>query len=902
MERTAKLERYRGAKVTILAGSMLARDAVGNSILDKARFFQSLDCDVKVLYQDVAEPPAELKPLFWQVRYDDLQKPCPAARHFHTSAIYIFDYPHYYKLAEAIRMAESGLVFFDYHGVTPPELWGDVPDVTLMEDSIEGGHLVWHADYAITHSNFTRQELAQRFGFPPERTFVLPLAVDPVHFRPGPVPAAIRNRYRLPNGRMLLYVGRMAGNKRVNVLVQGLARLKGDFPDLHLLLVGDKDSPAYAPFVAATQRTAWELGLKDHVIFTGQVPDVDLPDVYRLADVFVTASLHEGFCVPVLEAMASGVPVVASRATALPETVGEAGLLFAPDDPEDLATQVRRLLTEPSLYQHIAARGLERVTGFTREAYYHRWIEILGQASERGVQRRPKSIAPPKLSLRISLVNGSLPPNDAVGNNLIQKARALRKMGHEVKVFVGSEPIRPPDDLRANVVQVHLADLVGREERTRSHFHRSDVYIYDFPVFYDLAESIRHLSRGLVVFDYHGITPPELWDPEGAKLLQRSKAQVRLVHYADWAIVHSNYARDELATSTQFPSDRITMLPYGVPLKLFTSLERDPQLSHRYGLDGQSVLLYVGRMVANKRIDLLIEALAKVKIERPAVKLLLVGDVSDPANEWVVRDAQALADRLGVTRDVIFTGPIAYADLPRYYNLADVFVTASLHECFCIPVVEAMACSVPVIGSHATALPETIGDAGLTFKAGDAGELAMQMLRVLDDGELRWQLSRAGQERAQSFSLERYEQRWADLLAELIAQFGIPEQRQQVQLTMMNMNGPVSFDKLERRARVLDRTYRVWSDKPLIGPLIAWVRRNMTSHLREPYLDPMMDRQEAFNLEVVQALYALANHIEERAADLERRQDALKERLDQLQRDLEGWREELTQTSDSTNI
>jgi glycosyltransferase involved in cell wall biosynthesis len=86
------------------------------------------------------------------------------------------------------------------------------------------------------------------------------------------------------------------------------------------------------------------LGVADGVIFAGQVPDGELTAHYQLADVFVTASIHEGFCIPVLEAMACGTPVVGARATALPETIGPAGLTFRPEDPTDLAEKVLAIL------------------------------------------------------------------------------------------------------------------------------------------------------------------------------------------------------------------------------------------------------------------------------------------------------------------------------------------------------------------------------------------------------------------------------------------------------------------------------------------------------------------------------------------------------------------------------
>src|SRR5207237_859153 len=104
---------------------------------------------------------------------------------------------------------------------------------------------------------------------------------------------------------------------------------------------------------------ARRLGVADRLHFLGQVTGEELAEAYRSADVLVMPSLHEGFCLPVVEAMACGLPVIAARATALPETVGDAGPTFTPDDAADLAGQLRRVLAgaAPSPVPPLPRRG-----------------------------------------------------------------------------------------------------------------------------------------------------------------------------------------------------------------------------------------------------------------------------------------------------------------------------------------------------------------------------------------------------------------------------------------------------------------------------------------------------------------------------------------------------------------
>ncbi|HET9223690.1 MAG TPA: glycosyltransferase, partial [Roseiflexaceae bacterium] len=111
-----------------------------------------------------------------------------------------------------------------------------------------------------------------------------------------------------------------------------------------------RQQAAYARVAAEAEAEAATLGVVDGVIFTGQVPDAELVAHYQCTDLFVTASLHEGFCIPVIEAQACGKPVVGTAATALPETIGAGGLTFQPRDHADLARQILAVLegTPPS--------------------------------------------------------------------------------------------------------------------------------------------------------------------------------------------------------------------------------------------------------------------------------------------------------------------------------------------------------------------------------------------------------------------------------------------------------------------------------------------------------------------------------------------------------------------------
>jgi glycosyltransferase involved in cell wall biosynthesis len=265
-----------------------------------------------------------------------------------------------------------------------------------------------------------------------------------------------------------------------------------------------------------------------------------------------------------------------------------------------------------------------------------------------------------------------------------------------------------------------------------THFWNADLYIFDYPEYYPLLETIRMVPQGTVIFDYHSVTPPHLWRSQHSRAnVERGVEEVRLVAFADYAIAHSEYTRSELLATGLIAPERVSVVPYAVPTDRFHPEARPPAPPELKDGAGP-VLLYVGRMAGNKRVDLLVQMAARVKPRYPRLRLLLVGDDQAPPYKEVVAEARRLIEQHGLQENVIFTGPRRHAELPAYYHACDIYVTGSEHEGFCIPVVEAMACGKPVVAAAATALPWTVGDAGLLFEPGDAGQFAAQVLAILD--------------------------------------------------------------------------------------------------------------------------------------------------------------------------
>ena len=217
---------------------------------------------------------------------------------------------------------------------------------------------VRRARRVIAISESGKQDVHRFFDVPLAHIDVVYPGVDAVY---QPLPpanvAAFRERQDLAD-RFILHVGTLQPRKNIPVLIEAFAQAAP--PDVTLVLVGGKGWLFDEIF---SQVEA--LGLGERVRFTGYAPDADLPLWYNAASALVLPSLYEGFGMPAVEAMACGAPVIAADSSSLPEAVGEAGLLFAPQNVAELADRMTAVLHDPDLAATMREKGLEQARRFT---------------------------------------------------------------------------------------------------------------------------------------------------------------------------------------------------------------------------------------------------------------------------------------------------------------------------------------------------------------------------------------------------------------------------------------------------------------------------------------------------------------------------------------------------------
>jgi glycosyltransferase involved in cell wall biosynthesis len=277
----------------------------------------------------------------------------------------------------AERALEGERILSDYHNITPASFYARwLPDAaaSMVLARNELVDLAPHVELAVADSRFNEQELID-VGY--ARTGTCRLLVDLERYHDPPDARALvrLRRRRDSGGAQWLFVGRVAPNKCQHDVIAAFAVYRRLFdPKARLTLVGGINAPRY---LRALQSLARDLEVAESVEMLDGVGHDELLAHFATADVFVCLSEHEGFCVPLLEAMELGLPVVAHAAAAIPETVGPGGVLLADKDPLEVACSVAELLSDAARRQALVAAGRARAAEFALERTSAQLLEAL---------------------------------------------------------------------------------------------------------------------------------------------------------------------------------------------------------------------------------------------------------------------------------------------------------------------------------------------------------------------------------------------------------------------------------------------------------------------------------------------------------------------------------------------
>lgn len=542
-----------------------------------------------------------------------------------------------------------------------------------------------------------------------------------------------------------LVVGRLETRKGTAILFDILPELLERIPSLHVRFVG-QDNSMNDGFHSRT-RYSYPDYFRQHnpavvnrVTFEGYLPDDVLAARYSGADFLLAPSLYESFGLVYLEAMRSGLPVVTMATGAAPEVfpAGEDDGAYVVElgDKQGLVQAIRTLSTSPELRRRMGQRARQRFLEHYQDSRMGKetasfYQDVVKQHVIEKSRSRPKSGLPQILQIMEALAYGDAVSNIAIGNSAL-----LRRLGYSTRIL-----------------SVHRDARVAGEAESLDRFRLGpDARIIFHYWNYSELERIVRAAPSPRAIHYHNITPPQYFSPSSPVFKSTKRGYEQLARIADMfdlIIGDSTFNLVEYAKFLSQPRPTICVPPV-VDKDKTLGLPHDDKLLRVLRDSAQVNFLFVGRLARNKRQDRVMEVFDYYyrEINRHA-RLFLVGD--DRGSPDFRDEVENLRQGLAARDRIVFAGKVSTEALYSYYRAADVFVSASEHEGFCVPIVEAMVFGIPVIALAAAAIPETIGDGGILVRGWDSPRVAELINAVLKDRGLQKRLADR-----QEVSLARY--------------------------------------------------------------------------------------------------------------------------------------------------
>ena len=340
---------------------------------------------------------------------------------------------------------------------------------------------------------------------------------------------------------------------------------------------------------------------------------------------------------------------------------------------------------------------------------------------------------------------------DAVGDSARQVRELIRSRGHDSELYA----MTIDDDLRSEV-------------RRFSHpkAQQGDVTILHFAIASPMSDALAALPGGRVI-QYHNITPAHFFagfDADIAALVARGRDELTsLVNRVDLALGDSEYNRRELET-LGFTENGV--FPIAIDTSRFTDAPRRPALE-RVLNDGLTNILFVGRIVPNKKLEDHIRLAEHYKRYVDQFHRFIFVGREDACPQYYAMLRALMSEYRMTSERFWFMGQVPDEDLATYYRTASAYVSMSEHEGFCVPLLEAMAADVPVLAYASTAVPETLGGAGVAFSPKDL-EYAAELLGLLVyDGDIRSGVIAGQRRRLADFTGTRFN----NCIDQLVARF-----------------------------------------------------------------------------------------------------------------------------------
>src|SRR5919202_1593023 len=521
--------------------------------------------------------------------------------------------------------------------------------------------------------------------------------------------------------RFVLCLGRRDAGKNTDLLVRAYAAFKQQHSDSNLKLV------------LAGPGTASFNGSVPGLIDLGLVEEGEKEALLGNCLALFQPSQNESYSRVLMEAWFYGRPVAAHRnclATAIAVESAKGGWLAKTEvEWVELFAELDR-----SPEEQLAKYGAKGQAYAKENAVWDKVIERYEAAL--GLSTEPVAVAAQPRGRTFQEIHQLLPNlayGDAISNHALAIREYLRSCGYKSDIFV-----RYVDE------QVAREAIIFQPKR----INPQSGLIYHHSIGSELTDyAIAHPGAKCLI--YHNITPAEFflpYRPEFAKLLEKGRAELKqLAQYFPLSVGASAYNAAELAASGFHQPG---VLPIAVDPQKW-DMRADAALMQKLQ-DGKANLLFVGRLAPNKRQEHLLEAFAHYLTMDREARLILVGygEVSDSYYRQLIN----LIQKLDLSRYVMLTGQVNNDQLLAFYRTAHLLWSMSEHEGFCVPLVEAMWFDIPVLAYKSSAVPETLGEAGLMFTSKDDLVQVAALAKILvRDEVLRAKILKVQRQKRNSF-------------------------------------------------------------------------------------------------------------------------------------------------------
>lgn len=343
--------------------------------------------------------------------------------------------------------------------------------------------------------------------------------------------------------------------------------------------------------------------------------------------------------------------------------------------------------------------------------------------------------------MKIIQLMPTLAYGDAVGNDAIALHNILVENGYETKIYAENIDSRIRHGIAEYCTELPILD-------------DEDILLYHFSTGSKAMVEILHKLSCRKIMIYHNITPKEYfheYNQDLMRLVDDGRQELgKLREYFECCLADSYYNKQDLIKEGY--TCPIAVLPILIPFEDYRK-EPDGEVVARYSGDGITNILFTGRVSPNKKQEDVISAFSYYHGNiNSKSRLFIVGSYN--GMETYFYKLKKYTEELGISDYVVFTGHIPFSQILAYYSLADLFLCMSDHEGFCVPLLEAMSFSIPILAYRAAAVPETLGDAGMLVNDRNPVVVAEFIGRMLEDRELQDLLKSRMKSRLETFSYE----------------------------------------------------------------------------------------------------------------------------------------------------